>query len=208
MQIQKTDIRHTILKAAREEFLDKGFKDTSMRTIAEKAEVSLSNIYNYFKNKDEIFREVLSEVLEAFDRSIEEHNSAESISIKIFHSEKHQRSHVDLFLNLSKDYKKELLLLFFKSSGSSLEHFKEELIERYTTTGMEYIQLMKEKYPELNANISSFFIHTISAWNVGGIMELIMHDLDDEQLEQYIQEHMAFSTAGWKKLMGVDKDNP
>jgi AcrR family transcriptional regulator len=34
MQTQKNDIRETILEAAREEFLEQGFKETSMRTIA------------------------------------------------------------------------------------------------------------------------------------------------------------------------------
>ena len=55
MQIQKDNIRKKILEVARSEFIAKGFKDTSMRTIAKKGEVNLSNIYNYFSNKDEIF---------------------------------------------------------------------------------------------------------------------------------------------------------
>ena len=33
-QVQKEDIRRIILQAARGEFLQKGFKDTSMRTIS------------------------------------------------------------------------------------------------------------------------------------------------------------------------------
>jgi AcrR family transcriptional regulator len=60
MQIQKTDIRKVILEVSRKEFLEHGFKDASMRTIAKKSGVSLGNIYNYFKNKNEIFTQILS----------------------------------------------------------------------------------------------------------------------------------------------------
>lgn len=63
MQFKKEDIRQTIIDKAREEFLIKGFKDASLRTIAKDAGVGLSNIYNYFKNKDDLFCEVLAPTL-------------------------------------------------------------------------------------------------------------------------------------------------
>ena len=52
MQIPKDNIRNNILKAAENIFLEKGYSKTSMREIAAKSNVVLSNIYNYFKNKD------------------------------------------------------------------------------------------------------------------------------------------------------------
>ena len=38
-----------------------------MREIAWLAGIGVGNIYNYFKNKDELFREVISPVLCAFE---------------------------------------------------------------------------------------------------------------------------------------------
>lgn len=52
MNTRKEDIRHVLLKTARETFLSKGFKAVSMREISEKSGVELSNTYNYFKSKD------------------------------------------------------------------------------------------------------------------------------------------------------------
>ena len=52
MQIPKDNIRNNILKAAENIFLEKGYSKTSMREIAAKSNVVLSNIYNYFKNKE------------------------------------------------------------------------------------------------------------------------------------------------------------
>ena len=59
MRVLKDDKYKSILRAARKEFILRGFKDASMRTIAKDANVGLSNIYNYFKNKDEIFLEIV-----------------------------------------------------------------------------------------------------------------------------------------------------
>ena len=79
-QVQKEDIRRIILQAARGEFLQKGFKDTSMRTISRLSGVTLSNIYNYFRDKDEIFRAVLTPLLNAFEQLFAEHNSDDYIN--------------------------------------------------------------------------------------------------------------------------------
>ncbi len=51
--------RLAIEKAAYDLFLEQGYSATSMRQIAEKAEIALSGIYNHFKSKDEIFQELI-----------------------------------------------------------------------------------------------------------------------------------------------------
>ena len=204
MQIPKEDIRTTILNVARDEFSEKGFKNTSMRSIAKKADVSLSNIYNYFKNKDDIFKAILSPVLSAFDKTLVEHNDADYINLDVFSSEEYLKKQVDRYLALVDTCKEDLKILFFKSSGSSLENYQEEHIERLTRTGMEYIYLMKKKYPKINADISPFFIHTMCAWFMSSIVELAMHNLSHGQMQQFLREYMEYSTAGWKKVMRVE----
>jgi AcrR family transcriptional regulator len=52
---ERLDTRQSILAAARELFLLKGFEATTIRNIAEKIEYSPSTIYQHFKDKNEIF---------------------------------------------------------------------------------------------------------------------------------------------------------
>ena len=52
---ERLDARQSILATARELFLLKGFEATTIRNIAEKIEYSPSTIYQYFKDKNEIF---------------------------------------------------------------------------------------------------------------------------------------------------------
>jgi AcrR family transcriptional regulator len=74
--------RIAIEDAAVELFMEKGYHATSMRQIAERAELALGGIYNHFKSKDEIFeaiiidkhpyKRVLPAVLEAQGETAEE----------------------------------------------------------------------------------------------------------------------------------------
>jgi len=51
--------RSSILDAALALFSTRGFRATSMRDIAERAHVSIGNLYHHFEDKDTIFRELL-----------------------------------------------------------------------------------------------------------------------------------------------------
>ncbi|PCH70729.1 MAG: TetR family transcriptional regulator [Bacteroidales bacterium] len=203
MQIKKDNIRKNVLKIAREEFFNKGFKDASMRTIAKKAGVGLSNIYNYFQNKDEIFLEVLSPLMKALDKMMIEHNSSDNLTLDIFYSEEYFVRQTKQFVDLIVTFKDELKLLLFQSYGSSLENFRDKYTDLHTEIGLEYIQKMKEKYPHVNANISDFFIHTMSSWWLSIIGEIVSHNLTTKEIEKFISEYIAFGTAGWKKIMKV-----
>lgn len=203
MQIKKDSIYFGVLAIAREEFLEKGFKDANMRAIARKAGVSPSNIYNYFSSKDEIFKEVLAPVLAALDEIPREHNSGENLNIAIFESREFIKTQTAFFVDLILSFRDELRILWFKSHGSSLEDFKEMYIDQYTQTGLEYLLLMKERHPGINIDISDFFVHTMSSWWIGILGELVMHDLRRDELERFISEYVEFVTAGWKQLMQV-----
>lgn len=48
--------RSCILKAAKEVFLQNGYSETTMARIAEKAGMPVSSLYNFFRNKEDIFK--------------------------------------------------------------------------------------------------------------------------------------------------------
>jgi len=72
---KKALTREKILKAALECFAEKGFKETSVDEIAQKAGVSKGNIYWHFKSKFDIFMEIIrEEVKKVHDLISEEEN--------------------------------------------------------------------------------------------------------------------------------------
>ena len=73
MQIKKEEMEKSILQSAEREFLIRGFKDASMRTIATKAHTSLGNLYNYFPSKSSIFTAVIGDTLDKTKAFIQAH---------------------------------------------------------------------------------------------------------------------------------------
>lgn len=203
MQIKKEKLRNKILEIAKEDFFSKGYRETSMRNIAKKANISLSNIYTYFKNKDELLQEIAEPLISAIYYMMENHNSQKNISTQVFKSKTTQEESLQHIMNIVENHKQELHLLLSNSEGSIYANFKEELIEFYTKYSKEYLEKMREKYPNLNTNISDFFIHCYSSSFVTIISEMVSHDMPHEKLETYIREYIDFNTRAWKGLMKV-----
>ena len=101
MQYPKDDIQKEILKAAEKVFLENGFPKASMREIAQEAQVGLSNIYNYFKSKDDIFCTVVRPVISAFDRMLHEHHGRYGADIMEMYSTESLCKNLRRYIELS-----------------------------------------------------------------------------------------------------------
>ncbi len=68
---QPNTTRASILQAALELFAEKGFHETSMASVAERAGVGKGTLYWHFSSKDEMFRTVLTERGDIFNSEVE-----------------------------------------------------------------------------------------------------------------------------------------
>ena len=66
-QILKDESRNAIIEAAKEEFLDNGYKNASMRKIAKKSNMTVGNLYRYFKSKEDINEQIVSSTFKEID---------------------------------------------------------------------------------------------------------------------------------------------
>lgn len=67
-QVLKEEVRDKIITAAKEEFLKKGYKDASMRSIARKSKMTVGNLYRYFSGKEELIVQIVSPPMLLLDR--------------------------------------------------------------------------------------------------------------------------------------------
>ncbi|MBB6275566.1 TetR/AcrR family transcriptional regulator [Porphyromonas circumdentaria] len=202
MQATKDYTRQLLLDTAREAFFKKGYKAVSMREISQMSGVGLSNIYNYYENKDSLLAEVLRPLLDAMNAILYRHNTPEYVTIDVFTSEEiYGEWFKDTFAIVS-HYREELKLLFSASHSPRFANFTDEWIDKSSAIGMEYIRLMKEHYPQLYTNISPFYIRFASSLWVSVMKEVVQHEeLSLEDTERFIGEYIRFSTGGWEKLM-------
>ena len=159
MQVLKEDIRDRILAIARQQFAQNGYSKTSMREIAGLAGVGVGNIYNYFANKDELFREVVRPVLYALEAMLQEHHGIRGEDIMMMRSEKYLKSCIDEYVSLINTHRGLMEILLFRAQGSSLEHFRENYTDRSTELVKAWFTSMQQKHPEINTAVSDFIIH-------------------------------------------------
>ena len=63
-EMKKSRTRESIIEAALEEFSSKGIRESSIESIAERAEVARRTFYNHFNDKDELLFEIIDTRLE------------------------------------------------------------------------------------------------------------------------------------------------
>lgn len=202
MQKLKDDIRQRIVAVAREEFIAHGARSTSIRTVARRAGITAGNVYNYFRSKDELFCEVLRPLLNELNRYILSHNEERHLSIEVFDALDFQNEYIGAMKRMVRLYRPELRLLLFNAEGTSLAGYKERIAEHQLKAGTEYLRLMKARYPHINIDISSFFLHIASSMWVNIFCELVEHEeYDESEVNRALEQYAAYSMAGWRELM-------
>ena len=200
MQISKEHIRKNILQTAQSLFYTKGYAKVPMREIASKSHVSLSNIYNYYDSKEKIFQEIVQPAIDDFNRILDEHHGRSGTDIMEMFSDDYLQNLIKEYLSLNK-HRDRLFLLLFRAQGTSLEKFKDDFSDRSTAEVKRYFIRMKQKYPQINIDISDFTIHLHTVWMFTMLEELVMHRKDPQEIEKIVTEYMIFSTTGWKELI-------
>lgn len=59
MQVKKYDIQKKILAVAEKLFIKRGYENTSLKQIADRCNISKSNIYRYFSSKEKIYENLV-----------------------------------------------------------------------------------------------------------------------------------------------------
>ena len=206
MQIQKDYTREQIAKAAEQIFLQKGFAKASMRDIAQLADVSVANLYNYFpKGKDELFRHVVSPLLQAMERMVYEHHDAKYAeryidflsggSLELLEQQTHD------YLSLMRRYRSLMELLFFKAQGSSLENYMDDFTDRCTAQVTRFMQRAEEMRPYVPPVASPFTYHLHTVWMFAMFCEIIKHRLSPDEAEKVVCDYITFEYSGWREMV-------
>lgn len=131
MQVLKEDIQEKILNSAKDLFLTFGYEKTSMDKISKKAGISKSNLYNYFKSKDEIFYTLTDSAAYRFQKVISFFDG-NNFSPK-FGENGFAEMLCEYIYKLITDYRTGLILIMKCSSGTKYENLKEQLINQIAT---------------------------------------------------------------------------
>lgn len=188
MAKQIAGVYEAVLECAKKEFLEKGYKDASLRTIAQAANTSTGSIYTRFHDKEGLFeaivepaatglKEMFLEVQEAFhslDEDIQRAEMGDYTALHMMELLDYIYEHFDSFL-----------LLLDGSDGTRFSSFVNELVDievDYTYKYMEVIGCESVK----SGLITEEFIHIITTAYFNGMFEIVRHDMTKEDAVKYI----------------------
>ena len=127
MQVIKDEVRHKILTEAQHLFLQRGYDRTSLQMIAEKVNISKSNLYRYFDSKEALFYELTDSAAEGLKRLILR------LRDKRFDPSTGQREYQFLLteetLHLFTEEKYGLLLIMEQAHGTRYEGLRDSMVE-------------------------------------------------------------------------------
>lgn len=170
MQVLKEEVRERILDAAVQVFYEKDFRSAKLQDIARLADVSVSLLYSYFKNKEKLFESVVSSAPFDFNRIARE----EEAIIANTPSERYQIAAEGPLLNMLAHHKL-LVILIDKSQGTAYEHAKDDFVESIE----RHIRYMVNertslRYPDLLA-------HVLASNFVESLMEVARHYSNEDE---------------------------
>ena len=205
MEEKSPDTLARIQQAALEEFSGKGFLGASLRQIVKNAGVTTGAFYGYFSSKEALFASLVEPHAAALmGRFMEAQTGFAGLpeEAQPAHMGEASGNYVDWMVDYICDHREPVKLLLTRSEGTSYEHFVHNMVEvevEYTLQYMEVLRHLGKDIPTLDKSLC----HIIASGMMGGIFEIVVHDMPREQALRDVDQLRDFYTAGWLKLMGA-----
>lgn len=194
-----------ILECAKDEFMEKGFLDASMRAIAERAGYTTGMVYARFADKNELFHALVCDGAEELYRYfcfLQEEFASFSPEKQRAEMHAYVDGKVGRMVDIIYDHFDAFKLIVCKSAGSSYQYYIDRMIDVETAHTERFIEVLKGLGMELN-EIRADLNHMLASALFNGMFEVVAHDLSKEDALSYIRQLQYFFNAGWDQLLGL-----
>ncbi|WMJ81562.1 TetR/AcrR family transcriptional regulator [Clostridium sp. MB40-C1] len=198
-----TETQKKLLEVGKREFLEKGFKNASLRDIVKKAGFTLGAFYGYYPNKEALFcalvekpaQELLNyyfSMCEKFKELpiLEQIKQLGDVPKEGMHwSIEHIYDNFDAFK-----------LVLCCSSGTKYESYIDKIVEVETASTYSFIDRIKSE-SENYLHIDEDLVHILSNSMFSGMFEIVVHDMPKSRAKEYVHTLHEFFVAGWQKIL-------
>ena len=176
-----------ILSCAKEEFLEKGYTDASIRTIAQNAGVSTSTIYTRYSDKEGLFRFLVEPVAKGLKELLRQSLSDFSSLTGHEQNEKfmeYSDRGFEAVIAYIYEYFSEFKLLITGAPGNYYQEFLEGLVQLDTDCTKKFlIQVGSKALAE--GRVTDGFLHVVSSAFYSGIFEFKIWETADEPQKEW-----------------------
>lgn len=200
-------VSEKILACAKEEFLEKGYSEASLRTIAAKADTTTGSIYSRFGGKEGLFGAIVQPAADEFTGiflQTQKKFHEEDVENQPGLMDKYVTVGMDRMLDCIYEHFEEFQLLLDASYGTKFQNFVEHLVEietEYTYKFMNAIQFQNEGEEE----IPEEFIHIMTTALFESAFEVVRHRMPREKADRYIKMLEKYHYGGWNEIINFNK---
>ncbi|MCG8452096.1 MAG: TetR/AcrR family transcriptional regulator [Spirochaetales bacterium] len=152
MQVLKEEVRQRIIKSARREFKKCGFEKASMRSIASNANMTVGNLYRYYKNKEDLYGAIIGSLFDEIK------NLKANLPEK---AEERLSYLLENFKELQKDHRSEWLTLFGGSTGTKYQKVADD-IHNVLRNALKDVLELNGRRPEIAVPVASAIIYGLN----------------------------------------------
>lgn len=205
MAKQIEGVSQRILTCAKREFLEKGYTDASLRTIAASADTSTNSIYVRFGDKEGLFsaivEPVLSEMVVRFLKIQEKfHSLTPDAQAKLM--PEYADGGITELIDYMYEHLDEFRLLLDASYGTRFHNFVDEMVRievEYTYKYMEAVGYTARFGDAMTEKL----LHIVTTSRFEGLFEVIRHGMNREEADEYIEVLSRYHRAGFIKVFGA-----
>lgn len=203
MPKDKTQSHERIQKVAKEEFLEKGFQNSSMREIGKKAGLTPSALYRHYPSKEAMFNSLVDPFVDKLLNKTTQHEEQAYENFDKTHSGDAMVTDnaVKVFKGLIKEHRDELRLIVCCSSGTKYENFINDLVTMQTKETVKAFDHIRESGVPIKP-VSEDEIHVLLSAYLTAVLEPIAHDWPTEKALRCLDLVEEFFVPAWKHIMG------
>ncbi len=193
MALKDHTLDDRITAAAQEEFLTRGYSGASLRKIAEKAGVTVGAIQTRYKSKDALFASLVQPLLddvEAVFQSVRaDYYSGAEVPL-LPQLEVSMRRESAAILRLIFGHYTQAVLLFCRSSGSSLEGYFDSVVRRKIEESIRF-------FHHADCQIDETVMRLLLSAQLDSYRRIVSECADGETAERCMNALMDYHLGGW-----------
>ena len=188
MAEQDSGTKERLLQSGKEEFLQHGFQNASLRRICANAGVTTGALYFFFRNKEDLFGSIVGKPLAAYHELIERSAKKEIEDVSS------ATGNEENLMRLLMTYREEFILLLEKSADTKYEN----CLTEYKANLEKVTAAFFEKYAPGQAN--GRLIQLIVSMRVQGYLEIIHGNDALEEAMKLAKYISCYAEAGFSEL--------
>lgn len=194
-----------ILASAKAEFLEKGFERASLKTICENAQVTTGALYKRYSGKEDLFRAVVAETVDALQAVAAEKTTVDLAAMTdeaLVKAWDMDEAYMLWWFRLLYQHREGFTLLLCRAEGTAYADFPHDWVEQMAQGTWKYYQEARRR-GLTQTDFSGRELHILLSAFWTTIYEPFIHGYSWEEIADH--SHVVCGLFDWYRVLGFQR---